>query len=234
MTTINLRDGLEVLYYFGEQDFDPQRNQLQDHSGYGRHATANGAPTVGVNGPSSFEAANFSGPESGDAFQQTIDNDKLDFGVSAFSMAVVLKADSLGRKQPPFGKCADYRNGTGYGITQDGGDAFIFQVTDDGNGIGAAFVAESNKWYTLVGVWSGGTGGTSRIWANGDLRDKNTDTNNNITDISNISPVTVGGRSDLNTLFPGDIAMAGIWSREISVAEVQGITDLTAPLRAQL
>jgi hypothetical protein len=55
--TTNLRDGLEALYYFGEEDFDPQRNLIRDHSGYQRHLNVNSGVSINQPGPRDFQEA---------------------------------------------------------------------------------------------------------------------------------------------------------------------------------
>jgi hypothetical protein len=226
MTTINLRDGLEALYYFGENDFDPQRNQLQDHSGYGRHATANGSPTVGVNGPNDFEAANFSGGNSGDYF--AVPSGFID--VDDFSISCLIKAPLSA-------------DGSGTSILNtDNVDSDHLQLRYTANGSIKFGIGESgvkfdvtstqgyhdDEYHTITAVREGNE---IRLYIDSNL--VNSNSNSNIGSVSNNNPY-IGAKRDGSKNFSGEMAFVMYHTRAVSYSEIERINDLTAPRRSQL
>jgi hypothetical protein len=57
--TINLYDGLELLYYMDSDFVDFGSNTISDMSGHGRHGDVNGGITFGENGLNDLKSANF-------------------------------------------------------------------------------------------------------------------------------------------------------------------------------
>ncbi len=220
MTTINLRDGLEALYYFGEQDFDPQRNQLQDHSGYGRHASANGGPTVGVNGPNDFEAASCDGND--DYFRTNTKFDSPEFTVHFLVKweATINSGSYL---------YSDEHNSSGGSRIRGGTGDLVFEIIND-TGSSVEVTIPPNlfdfKWAGVTAVYDGSE---IAIYADGtNINRKSANYNNSV------SEMNIFHRKKGNRLVTGDLAVAARYSRGLSDVEIEALNDLTAPRRSQL
>ncbi len=219
MTTINLRDGLEALYYFGEQDFNPQRNQLQDHSGYGRHATAQGGPTVGVNGPNDFEAASFDGAD--DIF--TLSN-TLETATTPRTTFILAKysTNNTNTFQNWFGVSGGggsnpwfFKRGRGENLT------YYFQ---NGSGSDATVTIPFpvDTWMPIVGIWN-----TEQLRLLSPYDTSTTSVSTHDTGISSGANTTyIKGNSE-----PIQFASIARWFRTLSDAEVEQLFRLTAPLK---
>jgi len=224
--TINLYDGLEALYYFDSDYFDGTTGEIKDKSGHGRHATANGSPTVGVNGPNDFEAASFSGGNSGDYFlTNTIQPPEL-------SIFTIVKVDSggwicdLGR---PSG-------GAGYvslrALTDNNGVSFRLTAGGEENNTNEEYETGYNynkgEYHRVLATF---TPQTVQLSVDGDYAISTTTgyelyyegTGGSIGAIRN-------GAGELS----GDISVFGAWSRVLTSEENEALNRLTAPRRSQL
>ena len=232
MTTINLRDGLEALYYFGEQDFKPQRNLLQDHSGYGRHASTNGSITFGNEGRNNFASANFT-PSSNDQLVTPLS----DFtGVTEMTLAAHVDVDS-GNDAVIFSNAGGNDN-SGFEVTvEDAGNNLIFQYYNDdgtvqftrdlsyfGGGPTFVFITVSPNSIRYMTINDGEI--LVRAKSNGYdsiALDNNEDKN-----------LRISGNPNSSDFLSGNISFAGVWFRVLSIAELREIIRLTARRRAQL
>jgi hypothetical protein len=214
--TINLYDGLEALYYFDSDYFDGPTGEIKDKSGHGRHATANGGPTVGVNGPNDFEAANFSGDGSGDSFVgEPVPSD-------SYTLFILFRQESVNDD--------DRRNYIGNKVSNGGATLYyrgasnklegLHTESDGSNQRVAGFPIDANEWYYAYLVYDGTK---SKLIVNGIVQDIR-----QVTYSSSQSNLIIGKEMG------GDIAIAGKWSRALSKSERDELDDLTAPRRAQL
>lgn len=223
MSAINLTKDLEALYYFDEQNFDSQRNLLRDHSGYGRHATASGGPTVGVEGPNDFGATGFDGSDDQFVADSGLGGNKYEVSISWVRNIPEndIQNNDLGFFEN--GLVLNYRN-VGSNVVlestaQDGNDDIKlnpdwFSAPEPYTGWQSEHFVFGNgvwKWYVGNTLWQ--TRGMS-----GPLYDSS------IINIGNKSP----------EYFSGDIAFFGSWSRALADAEIAQLNRLTAPRRAQL
>jgi len=228
--TIYLYDGLEALYYFDGDYFDGTANEIKDKSGYGRHAEASGGPTVGVEGPDSFEAARFDG--SDDYFKPTGLPDGVlksnEFAVFALATRAEQGDDEylLNQMGGDEGFRLNYRESKGdfrFTVYNGNGDINDGMRADISKSVGThTFIAEhsASDVYRLtiddetVGTKSG-IGYTPPDGGNEDLH--------------------IGADYDASSAFmTGDIHAVGLWSRALSDAERDHLNRLTAPRRAQL
>lgn len=220
MTTINLRKDLEALYYFGTEQFDPQRNVLRDQSGYGRHTTASGGPSVGVNGPNDFEATSFDGTD--DKF--TLDN-TLDYsGPRTTAILYKSRTTDTSNYSDVVGVSGGGGGGNGYRFRR-GRDLkfkYVFQTANVGTKVSATIDAPVNEWTLVVGMWDG---------------DKIVLQNEDDMSSTSVSGHTTGSENEFyiaNTREQMDIALVARWFRTLSDTEIQHLNRLTAPRRATL
>ncbi len=216
--TINLYDGLEALYYMDPTYFDGTANEIKDKSGHGRHAQASGGPTIGVNGPDSFEATSFDGSD-----------DKFDVGEpldssEALCIFCVAKPNSVNGVT----RIADTDDGAGFALRFDNGEIDFFVRDASGGGPNVEFNdVNTGTFYSIVAVW---TGQKIQLIINGDLKGE-TSVSTRSTATSNL---TIGAATDNSEFVNGDIATYAQWHRSLSDAELEYLNRLTAPRRAQL
>ena len=217
--TINLYDGLEVLYYFDTDYWDGGANEISDQSGHGRHATASGGPTIGVEGPNDFSAASLDGGD-----------DLFDVGVALpadkQTVAVLAKHDDTSSDADPLMDGTD--GNAGYRLYSYSN--YIYWRVVDGDGtesyVNVVGAVTSDEWQLFIGLYDGES---SKVIVDGELLDSislSTHTQSNVN--------TRIGNNNSNNWFNGDIAAAGRWSRALSWTEIQYLNNLTAPRRALL
>jgi len=224
--TINLQKALELWVDFGTQYWDDQRNQIQDHSGYGRHATASGGPTIGVDGPDDFEATSFDGSD-----------DNFDVGDPVAvsgpqTVATLVRYRSRGNQY----WLGNDDGSSGWRIWVNAFDGRASVSFWDGNGdsvvlptTGVRTPTDRFVWHILH--WDGET--LSFIW--GDDARGGTFVENS----TSVSTHTVGADAmqigdSAGSHLDGDCAIVGRWSRALSWSEMQYLNRLTAPRRANL
>lgn len=219
---IDLQRGLQVWYDFDPRYYDNQRGVLADKSGYGRTAVANGGPTVGVEGPDSFEATGFDG--SDDTF--THPNINISDGDEFTLVAKVHPASGEGH--------GIFNSGRGYtkaGLSLENvsGGLRPLYVTYDSNSTYTGPVIDADVWSTVglsfrnqkivMSVSQGDYSETvSFDSADGD------DTKLRLEEIG----TDAGGQGYIN----GQMAVAAVWSRGLTIPEFGYLNNLTAPLRS--
>jgi len=214
--TINLYDGLEALYYFDEDYFDGTANEIKDKSGYGRHAQASGGPTVGVEGPDSFEAASFDGSDD----YYSVPDMNTFAPTDKYTVTIAFN----GQSGPLFHSRSE-RDVT-FGL---GNKANIEWF--DGNNtttISTDTTIDNGLWQVVTFVVDGPSG-IAKIFVDGEL-----DVNESVT----YNPVSISGSNTigkkLSDHYSGQMSFLAVHGRVLSDAEVQQLTRLTAPRRAQL
>lgn len=232
--TINLQKDLEAWYEFSEAEFDNQRGVIRDKSGYGKHGEANGGPTVGVEGPSSFEAANFDG--SDDYFHSTI---PFEAG-TPYTLAIAYNPDDTSSDNK--GQMRFKAGGIHFihGSNRGGGE-INFGFDDDGSGALGIFttsVAErSGQWTVGVARVIPSESRLQALAFDGHevLGFLNTTSWDGTYDETSDDDLDVGRALTYGPEFHnGQVAFAGAWSRVLSWAEIRYITDLTGPQRSLL
>jgi hypothetical protein len=219
--TINLYDGLEALYYFDSDYFDGTTGKIKDKSGHGRHATAQGGPTVGVNGPNDFEAASFDGND--DEFDV---GDPLNVVDSSLSVCVLLNP---------------VLDGTYSVMLVNGGNRVNFRFRDsneieldiEGDSGNVAQIQSSSvvadTWQTVTGVYDGEL---SRLFVDEALVGTSSVASGYANDAT--ENMHIGGKPSQGDNLPADVAFVGFWSRALSDSEIAYLNRLTAPRRTQL
>jgi len=220
--TINLYDGLEALYYMDPTYFDGTAGEIKDKSGHGRHAQASGGPTVGVEGPDSFEATSFDGTD--DYFDSvTISSDYWD----EITIATLFKMNEA--------KSID---------TAIFGLRYTARIVNNSNGEYEARVRDSNG--DNVGTDMDDT--IVNDYLLGILRYDGETVKTNLNGKTNVNSAPTGFENSKDRLIRvggpnlgsssgnlnGNIVFSGIWNREITDAEIEHLNRLTAPRRAQL
>lgn len=209
MTAINLRKDLEAMYYFGSEQFDSQRNILRDQSGYGRHAEANGGPTVGVEGPNDFEATSFDGSDDRFIFPTLSFDDGDDWTIAFFARG--------------------YNNVSNPVISDDGFANMISVTTHDE--IDIEFDDNNGRTHSLADVTD-----LISVRVSGDsynvLNPVSVYQESGVN--TKIKFTQIGESHNKNRNFNGNIIFVGVWSRALSDAEIQYLNNLTAPVRSQL
>lgn len=219
--TINLNDGLQCLYYFDEQNFDNQRNQIRDHSGYARHAEASGGPTIGVEGPNDFGATSFDG--SDDYFQTEIVAD--DFTPTA-SLTFLSKQNVRG---PDAGNAQIHlttepgNNNDDWGILENKFNYGL--VFDDYNGDPNLSLGDPSEFavYTLNFDSAG-----IRAYRNGQLVGERS------TQLSVSTPSQALYVGDTGEPLDGSMSFVAVWNRTLNRGEIEHLASMTAPRRSQL
>lgn len=229
MNSINLNKGLEALYYFDEQNFDNQTNQLQDYSGYGRHAVARGGPTVGVNGPDDFEAASF------DGIDDYFSNNSVRAGQKEMTLTMLIKFDRA-NKQSPFS--SDINIAPGIVLNTANGDLFGLRVwNNDGGRYDAEveFFDRFNEYFLLTHRFGAKPSQFDTFFddqlkpevSTGDIGD------NELRVPFNELNIGAQNQQTSNPL-SGEVAFTALWRRALSYAEIEQLNRMTAPRRAQL
>jgi len=220
--TINLYDGLEALYYFDEDYFDGTANEIKDKSGYGRHAQANGGPTVGVEGPDSFKAARFDGSDdyfnTGHTFDQT---------GSSVTVHAVFNSNDRSKKQDIWDQSG---SDSGISLRYRGIDNNFISVVKNSsdNSLIRQFQGPENEWASATLRYDGST---HSLFVNGNLMGTETISVGQSNDAAHIGSASFAPPRDT---FDGEIAFVGRWSRALSDAEREYLNRLTAPRRGQL
>jgi len=222
--TINLYDGLEALYYFDPTYYDGTAGEIKDKSGNGRHAVASGGPTVGVEGPDDFEATSFDGTDDSFNFDATKPVEQTLFAV--FKATDANANTSKDRGWVIGGQTSSSGSALGFNTTEE----LTFQTSSiNDTNIKAAIPAQQDRWYAVVGRFDGTN--LSIVNQNGEVG-----TNTQSADYQKFSGdrLYIGKRNSSFGWFGGQIAAAGKWSRALSDAEAQHLTNLTAPRRQLL
>jgi len=219
MTTINLRKGLEAEYYLDSRYYDSGAGEMSDLSGNGRHATASGGPTVGVEGPDDFEATSFDGSDDYFSLSSPIEIDDTQTLFAKVKPANTNVVISNGNPS----------SGEGLFLLRTiAGPQFEMLVRDaNGDSVTAKLPFDYGEWYTVVALYDG-----SQI----SLRVGQSVKNMPIDSIKTPTTdnFTIASYPGGNNYLDGDIAHAGYWSRDLSDAEIQQLNRLTAPRRAML
>jgi len=210
--TIDLRRGLEALYYFDERYFDNGANELKDRSGKRNHATASGGPTIGVDALRSFDAASFDGTD-----------DEFDIGDP-------LSSDAETRAALVNTNIADqdddyhfFDDGTRY-LRHNRNSSWEYKAeNEDGTTQQIQKDYGADRWALVVGTYD--TLEISLI-VNGEVIARQ-DANWKLPS----SNVRIGN-GYFGKNFDGEIAFAAKWSRELRQAEIEYLNRLTGPRRA--
>jgi len=221
--TINLYDGLEALYYFDSDYFNNGSDEISDQSGYGRHAEAKGGPTVGVEGPDDFEATSFDG--SDDYFD--IDSVANDEPLSEVTATALVKQQTTNNDNEEYVSVG----GFDFTLFKNSSERVAFKIWDTANTSFAAVTqVPANKYHVLAGVHDGDS---IRVFRDGDLQAVESTDGNDIRNSGNEAAIGALA-SGSNNYINADIAFVGVWYRALSGAEIEHLSHLTAPRRAQL
>jgi len=212
--TINLYDGLEALYYMDPTYFDGTAGEIKDKSGHGRHAQASGGPTIGVEGPDSFEATRFDG--SDDKFIREED------AQTPITVLTIVKPSSEMTDGGKYQIIGDVNFNTVIGIN---GQSWNWFNGNPGASMGTVEDITPNEWYTVI--WRATSSTRTDVFVNSVQKRARTYSSEIFPKLTNIGEGT-------HTYFKGDMAVIGIWHRAISKAEIEYLNRLTAPRRAQL
>lgn len=220
MTTIDLSRDLEAWYELDSNYFDSQRNVIQDQSGYGRHPTASGGPTIGVEGPNDFEAASGDGTDNQFLAPSSVTGD-------TFTLFIIVKFEADGTNNEWVGSY------DGFGINYDESDDSIgWRDGIDGTSkrFGDSNVGGWNR-FTVTSEYDSGVDETTfRGYSreNLDFNYTNSGSGKPDDDIRLMSQWTD------DKYLNGRLALFGYWSRILSDAEIGHLNRLTAPRRSQL
>ncbi len=222
---INLYDGLEALYYFDPTYYDGTTGEIKDKSGHERHASAEGGPTIGVNGPNEFEATNFD--RSDDRFIVGSDA-KISPDDAPVTLFASFKSDSNATSQTVINASADNDKRQSLGVNGNNSEVnYGLHNTGEVTRIPNS-VTDSREWNQVTAVLESDKNpvlyykGERFDNNNGDLYAGNNDT------------IVIGEGAGNNRHFGGKIAVIAGWSRALSDAERAYLDRLTAPRRAQL
>jgi hypothetical protein len=216
--SIDLQRDCELWCDFDTDYFNSQRNKILDRSGNGRNPEAIGGPTLGKNGPDNFEAASFDGND--DLFKPPDFNTQFG-GPNPFTIHALVSTQAFGNDQ--IIELFDF-----VGIEADANGSYsLAGISPDGN-----FIVDNLQNADETGVFFDITytydGTTRRGFVDGILNAENTTqvkTGSGCNFIgSNINPNRLDGR--LSTI--------ALWSRVLSGPEIEYLTRLTEPRRAQL
>jgi hypothetical protein len=226
--TIDLSRDCEAWYDFDTDYFDSQRGIIQDRSGHGRHAQAKGGPTVGVNGPDSFEGARLDGTD--DYFKPTGFPDGVLKSNEFTVFALATRAE---------------QSDDGDLLNQSRGDGFRFRYRESAGEFRFAFY-DGNGDYTAIKVPISESFGTHTFIAEHSASDvfRLTIDDKIRATLSGVGYTPpLGGNESLyigadyegaSRFVTGDIHAVGLWSRALSDAEREYLNRLTAPRRSQL
>jgi hypothetical protein len=233
--TIDLQRDCELWCDFDTDYFDSQRNKILDRSGNGRNPEASGGPTLGVNGPDSFEAASFDG--SDDFFDTTI---------TGLADATGITLHTIVKINSPVPASEDYAlvfipetdsfGVISFKISEQFGDFEPTIILGDGDDLIIC---------SALGIPVGEyVGLTARIDVGGDVtvlnnNDDSAGAEGNNKDISQLGPI--GSNVDIGSgavrgdgFLDGNVVFSAIWSRVLNDAEIEYLNRLTEPRRAQL
>jgi len=226
--TINLYDGLEALYYFDEDYFDGTANEIKDKSGHGRHAKANGGPTVGVEGPDSFEGARLDGTD--DYFKPTGFPDGV-LKSNEFAVFALATREQQGDSE----RLLSQLRGEGFRlIYRENLRDFRFAFYDGNGDYDSIQVDESESFGTHTFIAEHSANDVFRLTIDGETRGVKSGVGYTPPDGSPES-LHIGANYDGSKQFiTGDIHALGLWSRALSDAEREYLNRLTAPRRSQL
>lgn len=215
--TINLSKGLEALYYLDPDYYDGQRGVIQDQSGYGRHASASGGPTIGVEGPNDFEATSFDGSDDRMDLNQTLDNS------GEQTVAVLVDGDE--------GAIFGAKSSNDGWLLSAGFGKVIYNLRDEGGN-------DTKVQYDLsapIGLrFFAGTydGEVMKIYDDdANVADTTALSSHSVASVNAAVGATANGS---DSTFDGKIIFAGKWSRTLSDSEIAYLNRLTAPRRAQI
>jgi hypothetical protein len=222
--TIDLQRDCELWCDFDTDYFDSQRNKILDRSGNGRHPEASGGPTLGANGPDNFEAASFDG---GDDLFRVSNPDNPD-GDNEIAFILSFRTD-------------DFDNGTqkfmsldGFSVILDnsGGGRTRFGIDDaNGNFVNTAGnISPNNNFQTVIAQLVNG----NRLELYGDGTLDSTQQVSGPISVSNNADLTIGAQTNSTSFSEFNVAFAAQYSRSLSDAEIEYLTRLTEPRRAQL
>jgi len=212
--TISLYDGLEALYYFGTDYFDG--TAISDRSGYGRHATASGGITFSDTGYRGFGSATEDGTD-----------DQLDISdplaADAQTVVVLFKPTNLNGSEQVLIDTDDGTNG--YALLINSNDNLEWGVRDGSGTLQTVTASLSQDEYVFgVGLFSGAT---LRLATDTSLAGTQSVSGHNQADDNARIAADISGASH----FAGEIGLLARWSRELTDAEWEETTRLTAPLR---
>jgi hypothetical protein len=237
--TIDLWNGLEAWYDLDPRYYDNQRGVLADKSGHGRVADVRGSVSIGVEGPDSFKASEFSGNGSGDFLVHEDEVDGLSDFSSSFTAFTLVNPTSgtIGREDAlAVGNNSQF----GWIITYDKKDEkFVVSLEiKDGSGgfssIGMTVPNGSmppNRWYVVTLKYDI-SDHTFTLTVGGETVIKSFDYG--LFKQNNDDPLILVGKSQGSSgrEISGSIASSAIWSRTLSDAEIEYLNNLTAPPRS--
>ena len=220
--TIDLRRGLEALYYFDERYFDGGANELKDRSGNRSPMAPSGGPTIGVAGPKSYDAASLDGTD--DIFTGE-NSDRYSIPLSgALTVSAVFRVDAFPRSvmtvignQTSGG--AGSQNGWRVYVDEDDiGRADVMMAVEDSDGNGAtATLAASQpvkKWLAVSVTYDLENG---IVWGtyNGNPGVNTADVSGFTADVTGAAALTIGERPGVSDYLEGTVAFAQVNSRAL-------------------
>lgn len=228
--SIELRRGLEALFYMDERYWDGTKNELKDRSGKRNHASATGGPTVGVQGPREYDAAYFDGTDDLFSFA----DDETHSGLTEFSIFVVFKIDVLpstaGRNYELIRRTV---NDNAFDLKiHENGDRLEWHVNAGGtwNTVETSAAMETERWYYATALYEDPemtlrvAGGVDETLA------KTHSTGGEVT--SSTSTVKIGSDGTAGYT-EGWIAVASYWSeKSLSETEIKALLNASGPRRA--
>lgn len=215
---INLYDGLEALYYFDSSYFDGTANEVKDKSGYNKHAQARGAPTIGVSGPQSFEAASFDG--SDDGFETDFFKPE-----SEFTITIRYKIS----QHKDFNRLWDNGGSVNFYLTNEGGlRIFIWDDADTRYQMSGGII-DTGKWYNSTLLWDGAD---VHLYVNNELISTIDGFGDTVQETNQV--VFLGMNSNISNYLNGSMVYSGWWSRALNYSELTFLNNMTSPRRQLL
>lgn len=224
--TINLQKGLQSWYDFDPDYFDNQTNKLQDKSGYGRKAEAQGGVTVGGgDAPESFDSSALDGTDDGFTVNELTSEATDGFAAVAFLRDEGTQNDYLSAS--PF-------NSPGFSMgTENASNTVTLRLQDDAgtNVVADGDVVSQGEWHLIGADYDGSKG---RTFLDGEF--------SGVTDFSSLgtisemgSQASIGYRDATDSQYVnGEIAFAATWNRSLTDAEWAYLNEMTAPKRSKL
>lgn len=216
MTVINLQKDLEVMYAPSPQTFHNGRNQLMDLSGYGRHATASGGPTISDDGPDDFGQIDTNGIDA------DLQHSNIEISGSWTVAFLIRQSTSWSNYEyitdPTY---EQYEQGVIY-FNQNG-----TLVYSDQGGFGSL---PEKKWGLGV-IRHDGSGTACGHILYDDVVDTDT---RQLSDDTTLRISSIFGGQTETRAFEGQMAYFGTWSRFVSFAEIGLLNDLTAVPRGYI
>jgi hypothetical protein len=224
---IDLQRDCELWCDFDIDYFDSQRNKIRDRSGNGRNPAASGGPTLGANGPDSFEAASFDG--SDDSFETpTISHDVSELTVHTIVTPEVESKSSgiIYAATSEFDFSLRYRDN----------NEFRADVTANIPGGGTDFQsinfsASPRESIRITHIFDNGI---QKMFVNGELVGQNNLAGPTIAPKNSSARIFIIGSNGSGKVFTGSITMVAEWSRVLNASEIEYLNRLTEPRRAQL